>query len=307
MGAEQGFHGQESLSTPERLLEGRSALIVGASRGIGLETARAFIDEGIGELHAVSRGPITELAEYAKIYGVSTNHIAADVSTREGVEKVVGNLADYGAKLHAVVLNAGMRGDNMVGNYSWDQLQAVLGTNLVAPIMLTDGIIRRRIFVQGNTSIIINGSVIGEDGQFGGGMYSASKAGLRGFVKSAAMELGSLYGVRVNLVEPGFIDTELVADLTDNPRMNRMMVGATPLGRLGQPDDVADLFVFLASDKSRFINGSIQQVHGGINGYAAVGSLMQANADIYGRKERQMISEYRAAQEQARQQGGGQL
>lgn len=302
MGAEQGFYRPENVRTPERLLEGRSALVIGASRGIGLATAKAFIDEGISNLHAVSRGSIDELAAYADESGVATNHIVADISSQEGVEKVIGNLVDSGAKLHVVVLNAGMRGDNMVGNYEWDQLDTVLATNLKAPIMITDGVIRERLFVSGKTSIIINGSVIGEDGQFGGGIYAASKAGLRGFTKSAAMELGRLYKVRVNLVEPGFIDTELVKDLTNNPRMNRMMVGATPMGKLGTTEDVANLFVFLASDRAAFINGSIQQIHGGINGYAAVGQLMNENADIYGRKERKLVSDYRAAQEQ--QQGG---
>lgn len=303
MGAEQGFFGRENVRTPERLLEGKSALVVGASRGIGLATAKAFMNEGITTLHAVSRGPIDELTAYGEALSVDTNHIVADISTQQGVEEVLGNLRDQGAKLHVVVLNAGMRGDNVLGSYDWDQLDTVLATNLKAPIMLTNGVVRDRLFFEGKTSIIINGSVIGEDGQFGGGPYAASKAGLRAFTKTAAMELGRLYKVRVNLVEPGFIDTDLVDDLTKNPRMNRMMVEATPMQRLGTPDDVANLMVFLASDKSVFINGSIQQIHGGINGYAAVGQLMNANADIYGIKERGLIADFRGKQA-ARQQGG---
>jgi 3-oxoacyl-[acyl-carrier protein] reductase len=200
-------------------------------------------------------------------------------------------------------LNAGIRGDNILGNYDWKQLDTVLATNLKAPIMVTNGIVRDRLFVEGKTSIIINGSVIGEDGQFGGGPYAASKAGLRGFVKTAAIELGRLYKIRVNLVEPGFIETELVDDLTTNPRMNRMMVGATPMGRLGVPDDVADMFVFLASDRSRFVSGAIHQVHGGINGYSAVAPLIDAQADIYSRPERRVVADFRAAKASP-QQGG---
>ncbi|MDR0981869.1 MAG: 3-oxoacyl-[acyl-carrier-protein] reductase [Culturomica sp.] len=245
------------------LLEGKTALITGASRGIGKAVAIAFAKEGANiaftdlrydENAQKTEKELQDLGVKAKMYASNAADFAATATTVEEVAK------DFGS-IDVLVNNAGITKDTLLLRMTEEQWDAVINVNLksvfnftksVAPIMLK----------QKSGSIVSMSSVVGVSGNAGQSNYSASKAGIIGFTKSIAKELGSR-NIRVNAVAPGFIITDMTGQLPEEVR--KEWAAKIPLKRGGTPEDIADVCLFLASDMSRYVTGQVVHVCGGMN------------------------------------------
>ncbi|MBA3899552.1 MAG: 3-oxoacyl-[acyl-carrier-protein] reductase [Bacteroidetes bacterium] len=245
-----------------RLLEGKVALITGASRGIGRGIAEKFAKEGASiaftYLSSVEKGKAfeDELAAYGiKAKGYQSN--AADFKAAEELANAI--VADFGA-LHIVVNNAGITRDNLLMRMTEEAWDDVINTNLKSVFNITKAV-QRQMLKQRYGSIINMSSVVGINGNAGQANYAASKAGIFGFSKSIAKELGSR-NIRCNAIAPGFIETEMTAAL--DQAVVQGWRDAIPLKRGGTPEDVANLALFLASDLSSYITGQVLNVDGGM-------------------------------------------
>ena len=238
---------------PFASLEGKTALVTGASRGIGraiaTELARAGASVVIGY-----RSGADEAATLASELGVRA--IQADVSSAEDAKRLVDEAGD----LDILVNNAGLTRDGVLARMSDEDWRVVIETNLSAVFYtcraVTRGMMKRRA-----GSIVNISAIVGVHGNWGQSNYAASKAGIIGFTKSLAQELGSR-GVRANVVAPGYIQTQLTDVIPAEARDK--MLGLTPLGRLGEPQDVAGAVRFLCSDAASFITGEVLLVDGGL-------------------------------------------
>lgn len=245
------------------LLTGKTAIITGAARGIGKAIALKFAAEGANiaftDLVIDENGKQTE-AEIAA-FGVKTKGYASNAANFEDTAKVVEEIhKDFGS-IDILVNNAGITKDGLMMRMGEGQWDAVIAVNLKSafnfihactPIMMR----------QRKGSIINMASVVGVHGNAGQANYAASKAGLIALAKSIAQEMGSR-GIRANAIAPGFIETAMTAQLSDEVRKEWMKV--IPLRRGGQPEDIANVATFLASDMSSYISGQVIQVDGGMN------------------------------------------
>ncbi|MDX9727268.1 MAG: 3-oxoacyl-[acyl-carrier-protein] reductase [Bacteroidales bacterium] len=245
-----------------RLLEGKTALITGASRGIGKAIALKFASEGasIAITNIVEDetfiNTIDELkAHNANIKGYISN--AADFADSQKVAEHI--IKDFG-KIDILVNNAGITKDTLLMRMTEEQWDAVIAVNLKSVFNLTKAVMQSMLKQKGG-SIINMSSVVGVSGNAGQTNYSASKAGIIGFTKSVARELGSR-NIRCNAIAPGFILTEMTDNLP--PDIKSDWINKIPLKRGGTPDDVANAALFLASDLSSYISGQIIQVCGGM-------------------------------------------
>ena len=245
------------------LLTGKTAIITGAARGIGKAIALKFASEGANiaftDLVIDENGKNTE-AEIAA-FGVKVKGYASNAASFEETAKVVEQIhADFGS-IDILVNNAGITKDGLMMRMNEGQWDAVINVNLKSVFNFihacTPVMMRQR---SGN--IINMASVVGVHGNAGQCNYSASKAGLIGLAKSIAQELGSR-GIRANAIAPGFIITEMTAQLSDEVKAewNKRI----PLRRGGTPEDVANIALFLASDMSSYVSGQVIQVDGGMN------------------------------------------
>lgn len=246
-----------------KLLDGKVALITGASRGIGKAIAIKFAEEGaqiaFSDLNRDDNMEQTEkeLLEIGiKAKGYASN--AASLSDGEALAEQVFN--DFG-RIDILVNNAGITRDNLLLRMSEQDWDAVLTVNLKSVFNLTKSIQRIMIKQKGG-SIINMSSVVGVNGNGGQSNYSASKAGMIGFTKSIAQELGSR-NVRCNAIAPGFIETEMTHKLPQDVRDS--WIKTIPLRRSGTPEDVAKVAVFLASDYSSYVTGQVINVCGGMS------------------------------------------
>ncbi|MBC7920226.1 MAG: 3-oxoacyl-[acyl-carrier-protein] reductase [Ferruginibacter sp.] len=245
-----------------KLLEGKIALITGASKGIGRAMARKFAAEGahvaFTYLSNVEKGQALE-AELRAL-GVEAKGYRSDASDYAAAENLVNQVvADFGG-LAVLVNNAGVTKDGLLMRMSEEQWDTVINTNLKSVFNLTKA--ATRTFMKQKSGSIINlTSVVGLRGNAGQANYAASKAGIIGFTKSVALELGSR-NIRSNAIAPGFIETEMTGEL--DAKVVEEWKQAIPLKRAGTPEDVADCAVFLASDRSRYITGQVLQVDGGM-------------------------------------------
>jgi 3-oxoacyl-[acyl-carrier protein] reductase len=234
-------------------LEGKTALVTGASRGIGraiaLELARAGADVVVG--YRAATGEAEAVAAEA-----GGRAIQADVSEPEGARRLVEEAGD----LQILVNNAGLTRDGLIARMSDDDWRAVIETNLSGAFYTcraaARGMMRRRAGAIVNVS-----SVVGLHGNPGQTNYAASKAGIIGLTKALARELGSR-GVRANVVAPGYVETRLTEVLPEELR--ELMLANTPLGVFGRPEDVASAVRFLVSDEAAFITGETLLVDGGL-------------------------------------------
>lgn len=245
------------------LLQGKTALITGATRGIGKGLARRFAAEGanIAFTYAASAEAAARLQqELESEFGVKVRgwqSDAADFAASEVLATAV--IAEFG-KVDVLVNNAGITRDNLLMRMSEDQWDEVIRVNLKSAFNLTKAFLRH--FLGNRSGSIINmSSVVGVDGNAGQANYAASKAGLIGFSKSIAQELGSR-NIRCNVVAPGFIETEMTEKLDE--QVKKGWVENIPLKRAGTPDDVANVCVFLASDLSTYVTGQTISVCGGM-------------------------------------------
>jgi len=244
------------------LLDGKVALVTGASKGIGRGIALIFAQEGahvaFTYLSSVEKGQALEkeLQEFGgKAKGYRSN--AADYKAAE--ELITQVVADFGA-LDVLVNNAGITRDNLLMRMSEEMWDEVIDTNLKS-VFNTVKASTRTFMKQKSGSIINITSVVGLKGNAGQANYAASKAGIVGFTKSVALELGSR-NIRSNAIAPGFIETEMTEQLDENTVQSWR--DAIPLKRGGKPEDIANCAVFLASDLSLYITGQVLQVDGGM-------------------------------------------
>ncbi len=246
-----------------KLLEGKTALITGAARGIGSSIAKRFAKEGanvaITDL-AVNESANSVIRELES-YGVKAKAYASDASNYEQTQEVVKQIIEDFGRVDILVNNAGITKDTLLMRMSEDQWDMVINVNLKSVFNFTKAV---QINMLSNRagSIINMSSVVGLSGNAGQSNYSASKAGMIGFTKSVAKEVGAR-GVRCNAIAPGFIETEMTAKLPENVR--KEWAKQIPLRRGGTPDDVANTALFLASDLSSYVTGQVVNVCGGMN------------------------------------------
>jgi 3-oxoacyl-[acyl-carrier protein] reductase len=244
------------------LLKNKIALITGASRGIGRSIAITFAKQGANVaftyLSSVEKGEA--LVAELESFGIKAKGYRSDASDYTSAENLVNEVvADFGA-LDVVVNNAGITRDGLLMRMSEDQWDEVIRVNLKSVFNLTKAATKPMMKAKSG-SIINLTSVVGIRGNAGQTNYAASKAGIIGFTKSVALELGSR-NIRSNAIAPGFIETEMTDEL--NAASIEEWKKTIPLKRGGQPDEVADACVFLASDMSRYITGQVLQVDGGM-------------------------------------------
>lgn len=246
-----------------KLLEGKSALVTGGSRGIGKAIVSKLAEHGAKVIFTyVSEGSAAsseKLAhELSAQYGTEVLAVRSDISKFEEAEKLVNTQLEKFGRLDILVNNAGITKDNLLMRMSEDQWDDVLNTNLKGVFSLTKAA-QKPMLKQRAGSIINMSSVVGRSGNAGQANYAASKAGLIGFTKSIAMELGSR-NIRCNAIAPGFIETEMTETLDEN--VKKGWIENIPLKRAGSGEDVANAVVFLGSDLSSYISGQTLNVCG---------------------------------------------
>ncbi len=245
-----------------KLLDGKTALVTGASKGIGRAIATRFAEQGANVaftyLSSVEKGQ--ELEKELAEFGIKAKGYRSDASDFAAAEQLVNDVvADFGA-LDILVNNAGITKDNLLMRMNEQMWDDVINVNLKSCFNTVKA--ATRTFMKQKSGSIINlTSVVGIKGNAGQANYSASKAGIIGFTKSVALELGSR-NIRSNAIAPGFIETEMT-DVLD-PKTVQSWRDAIPLKRGGNPGDVANCAVFLASDMSAYISGQVIQVDGGM-------------------------------------------
>jgi 3-oxoacyl-[acyl-carrier protein] reductase len=238
-------------------LEGRVALVTGGSRGIGAAVSRDLAVAGARVAVNYRTGKDAAEAVASEIGGVA---LSADVSDPEQAQALVERIESDLGDLDILVNNAGVTRDTLIARMSDEDWNVVLDTNLRGAFNTSRAVARKML--RRRSGVIVNlTSVVGLHGNPGQANYAASKAGLIGLTKALARELGSR-GVRVNAVAPGYIDTELTNVLSDEQR--GAILANTPLGRLGQPEDVAGAVRFLCSDEAAFVTGEVLLVDGGL-------------------------------------------
>ena len=245
-----------------KILEGKVALITGASKGIGNAIAKKFAEEGANiaftYLSNVEKGEALE--KELEALGVKAKGYRSDASDFKAAEELIDSVVEEFGSLDILVNNAGITKDNLLMRMSEEMWDDVINVNLKS-IFNTVKASTRTFMKQKSGTIINMTSVVGIKGNAGQSNYAASKAGIIGFTKSVALELGSR-NIRCNAIAPGFIETEMT-DQLDEKTVQSWRDGI-PLRRGGQPEDVADCAVFLASDKASYITGQVIQVDGGM-------------------------------------------
>lgn len=246
-----------------KLLEGKTALITGGARGIGKAIALKLAGQGCSIAFSDIRidDQAQALVEEIKQLGVNAIAFESDASDFAACEKLANDTVEKLGRIDILVNNAGITRDNLLMRMSEEEWDLVIRVNLKSVFNLTKAV-QKFMLKQRSGSIINMTSVVGVNGNAGQSNYSASKAGMIGFTKSIAKEIGSR-NVRCNAVAPGFIETEMTAKLPDE--VKKEWAEKIPLRRAGQPSDVADTCLFLASDLSSYVTGQIISVCGGMN------------------------------------------
>lgn len=245
-----------------KILEGKTAIITGASKGIGRGIAEVFAAQGCNVaftfLSSVEKGK--EVEEALSGNGVKVKGYRSDAADAAQADKLVADVLEDFGQIDIVINNAGITRDNLLMRMNEEDFDTVIRVNLNSVFNMTKAV--QRTFLKQRSGSIVNiSSVVGVKGNAGQANYAASKAGIIGFTKSVALELGSR-NIRCNAIAPGFIETEMTGVLDE--KVVQGWRDAIPLKRGGSPDDVANACLFLASDMSGYITGQVLNVDGGM-------------------------------------------
>jgi 3-oxoacyl-[acyl-carrier protein] reductase len=243
-------------------LTGKSVLVTGGTRGIGRAIVEAVAAAGarVAFSYRASAETAEELRQRLEEAGGEAMAIQGDAADFQSAQDTVQQVLDAYGSVDVVVNNAGVTRDNLLIRMSEEDWDQVIGTNLKSVFNFSKAVYRP-MMKQRSGSIINVSSVVGVMGNAGQANYAASKAGIIGFTKSLARELGGR-GVRANVVAPGYVETEMTASLPEAAQ--QAMLGGVPLGRPAQPTDIANAVLFLASDASSYITGHVLHVDGGL-------------------------------------------
>lgn len=244
-----------------KLLEGKTAIVTGGTRGIGRGIVRLFAEEGANVVFTARNPAFEEVEQEAAAFGVRAKGFTSDASDFAQAEALVeATIAEFGG-VDILVNNAGITRDTLLMRMTEEQWDEVLRVNLKSVFNMTKAV-QRTMLKQKQGTIVNISSVVGVSGNAGQANYAASKAGIIGFSKSIAKELGAR-NIRTNVVAPGFIETEMTEKLPEEVRKG--WADQIPLKRAGTPLDVARAVLFLASDLSSYVNGQVLNVCGGMN------------------------------------------
>lgn len=245
------------------LLEGKVAIVTGASRGIGFAVAKAYACEGArvavcGSREETAQKAVQELQKLCS--GAQLLPVGVDVSDGEAIRTMVARVMERWGKIDILVNNAGVTGAKPIFDMTDEDFESMIDINLTGPFKCTREV--AKVMKQTGGCIINTSSLVGTYASRMQTAYVASKFGINGLTKACARELGP-YGIRVNAVAPGVVQTDMVAQSVDG-QMLAALKGMTPLGRVAQPDELAGAYVYLASDAASFTTGAILAVDGGI-------------------------------------------
>ena len=243
-------------------MSGKTALVTGAGRGIGRATAIKLGAAGakVAINYNASEAQAQEVVAAIREAGGEAQAVKADVSKADEVDAMVNGLVKEWGKIDILVNNAGITRDNLMMRMSQDEWDAVIDTNLRSAYFCTKAVLRSMLRNRWGRIISLS-SVVGLTGNAGQANYAAAKAGLIGFTKSVAREVGGR-NITANAIAPGFIETDITAGLPEE--LKASMLKTIPADRYGQPEDIANAVVFLASDLAAYINGQVLNVDGGM-------------------------------------------
>jgi 3-oxoacyl-[acyl-carrier protein] reductase len=252
----------EINTTEMKLLEGKTALITGASRGIGKAIALRFANEGadIAITNIVDDEEFKTTVKEIEALGVKAKGYVSNAAKYEESQRVIDDVVKDFSRIDILINNAGITRDTLLMRMTEDQWDSVIAVNLKSVFNLTKAVLMTMVKQKGG-SIVNMSSVVGVSGNAGQSNYSASKAGIIGFTKSIAKEVGSR-NIRCNAIAPGFILTEMTEKLPDN--VKKEWAEKIPLKRGGTPEDVANTALYLASDLSSYVTGQTIHVCGGM-------------------------------------------
>ncbi len=246
-----------------KLLKGKNVIITGASRGIGTGIAQVFADHGanVAFTYSSSEAPALALEKELTAKGVKAKAYKSNAASYSDSEALVAKvLEDFGGTIDVLINNAGITKDNLLMRMAEEDFDSVIEINLKSVFNMTKAV-QRTMLKQRKGSIINMSSVVGVKGNAGQTNYAASKAGMIGFTKSVALELGSR-NIRCNAIAPGFIETEMTDKLDE--KVVQGWRDGIPLKRGGSPEDIANACLFFASDLSAYVTGQVLNVDGGM-------------------------------------------
>jgi len=245
-----------------KLLEGKTAIITGASRGIGKGIAEVFAQQGanVAFTYSSSVEAANQLEKELNALGIKAKGYQSNAASFEDAQQLAEDVMTEFGSIDVLVNNAGITKDNLLMRMGEEDFDKVIEVNLKSVFNMTKAV-QRTMLKQRKGSIINMSSVVGVKGNAGQTNYAASKAGIIGFSKSVALELGSR-NIRSNVIAPGFIETEMTAKLDEDTVKGWR--NAIPLKRGGTPEDIANACVFLASDMSAYVTGQTINVDGGM-------------------------------------------
>lgn len=244
------------------MLENKRALVTGGSKGIGAGIVTRLLESGCSVWY-VSRSAAAEHASFETLaveYHATVTHVPADVGNPQAAEAAASSVLEAAGDLDVLVNNAGIARDNLLFRMSVDQWDEVLAVNLRSAFVISK-LVLRAMARRRSGSVINVSSIVGQIGNGGQANYCASKAGLIGLTKSMAREVAGR-GIRVNAIAPGYIETEMTQGLSEAQQAS--IKEQIPMARVGTPDDVANVVLFLASDLSHYVTGQVIQVAGGL-------------------------------------------